>query len=168
MGRVPDDIRIADYDPAWPGRAAEEIRRIAGALGPVRIEHIGSTAVPGLAAKPILDLMVSVGELDLSYVEPLQRWGYAFTPFADSPDRHFFGRPPERPRTHHVHVVVAGGFEERRHLAFRDHLRAHPEAAAAYAAEKRRAAALHPTDIFGYMAAKDAFVQRLEAQALGS
>ena len=167
---MPDDIRIVEYDPAWPARAAEEIKRIAAALGPraMRIEHIGSTSVPGLAAKPILDFLVSVPELDRAYVEPLEALGYRFTPFADSPERHFFGRPPERPRTHHVHVVAAGGEEEHRHLAFRGYLRSHPDAAREYAEAKRVAAAAHPTDIFAYMDAKAGVVERIEAQALAS
>jgi GrpB-like predicted nucleotidyltransferase (UPF0157 family) len=165
---MPDDIRIVDYDPAWPQRAAVEIGRIAPALGPLalRVEHIGSTSVPGLAAKPILDFLVVVDALDRAYVEPLERLGYQFTPFADSPHRHFFGRPPERPRTHHVHVVAAGTHEERTHLAFRDHLRTHPEAAREYAAAKRVAATAHPTDIFAYTDAKAAIVERIEAEAL--
>ena len=163
-------VWIAEYDPNWPAMARAEMARVGAALGEraLRIEHIGSTAVPGLAAKPIIDLLVGVEALDRSYAGAIEALGYVFTPFVDSPERHFFGRPPERPRTHHVHVVVAGGPEEHRHLAFRDFLRAHPAAAAEYAEVKRAAAAAHPDDIFAYMDAKDACVRRLEAQALAS
>jgi GrpB-like predicted nucleotidyltransferase (UPF0157 family) len=163
-------IRIVDYDEGWPRRARSEIRRIEAALGPVavRCEHIGSTSVPGLAAKPIVDLLVSVGSLEPrdAYVEPLEELGYLFVPDPDSPDRHFFARPPERPRTHHVHVCRAGGLEELRHLAFRDYLRAHPEEAAAYEAVKREVAARHRHDRLAYIAGKEAHVRALEERAL--
>src|SRR5689334_21356938 len=104
-------IRIVDYDPTWPALAAAELRRIKEAIGEaaVRVEHMGSTAVPGLAAKPIIDLQLSVDALKPRerYVEPLQELGYLFVPAPESPGRHFFAKPPERPRTHHLHVCEA-------------------------------------------------------------
>jgi GrpB-like predicted nucleotidyltransferase (UPF0157 family) len=164
-------IRIVEHDPAWATQAAQEIARLAAALGDVavRIDHVGSTAVPGLAAKPILDLQVSVTALEPRerYVAPLESLGYLFAPAPDeSPDFHFFGRPPERPRTHHVHVCLAGGAHEHRHLAVRDFLRAHPGEAARYAALKRAVAARHPQDRLAYIAGKEAHVTALEARAL--
>ena len=135
----------------------------------VRLDHVGSTAVPGLAAKPIVDLQVSVAALQpqSSYVEPLEALGYLFVPFATSPEYLFFGRPSERPRTHHLHVCVAGSFEEHRHLAFRDLLRADPAAAARYEAVKRESARLHPEDRVAYMAGKEGVIREIEALALG-
>ena len=163
-------VRIVEPDPAWPRRAAEELERIAQALGPlaVRLEHVGSTAVPGLAAKPILDLQLSVAAIDprASYAEPLERLGYLFVPAPESPDYHFFGRPPERPRTHHLHVCEAGSGHELRHLAVRDYLRVHADEATAYAALKRRLVARHLHDRLAYIAGKDAYVAALEARAL--
>jgi len=163
-------VRIADYDPAWPQEAARELGRVGGALGDlaVRLDHVGSTAVPGLAAKPIVDLQVSVAALEpqTTYVEPLAAVGYLFVPFPDSPEYHFFGKPPKRPRTHHLHVCLAGSREERRHLAVRDFLRADPGEAARYEAVKREAARLHPEDRIAYMEGKDAFVRDLERRAL--
>ncbi|HTT93328.1 MAG TPA: GrpB family protein [Solirubrobacterales bacterium] len=163
-------VRIVAYDPAWPQQAARELARVAAALGElaVRLEHVGSTSVPGLAAKPIVDLQVSVAALEpqAAYVQPLERLGYLFVPFATSPEYHFFGRPPERPRTHHLHVCLAGSREERRHLAVPDYLRAAPEEAARYAAVKRESARLHPEDRIAYMEGKDAFVAELERRAL--
>ena len=163
-------IRIVDHDPAWAGRAREELRRIGDALGPaaVRLEHVGSTAVPGLAAKPILDLQVSVADVadrDV-YVPVLERLGYLFAPAPESPDLHFFGRPRERPRTHHVHVCQAAGAQEHRHLAVRDFLRAHPDEAAAYEAVKRAVAARGPEDRLAYIAGKHDHVVALERRAL--
>jgi GrpB-like predicted nucleotidyltransferase (UPF0157 family) len=170
--RLDPAIRVVEHDPAWPERAAEELRRVAGALGPlaVRLEHVGSTAVPGLAAKPIIDLEVSVAELEPRerYVGPLEGLGYLFAPDPAMPDYHYFGRPPERPRTHHLHVCAAGSLHEHRHLAVRDFLRAHPAEAAAYGALKRELAECHPQDRLAYMAGKDRFVVQLEARALRS
>jgi GrpB-like predicted nucleotidyltransferase (UPF0157 family) len=144
--------------------------RLERALGSVavRVEHIGSTAVPGLAAKPILDLQVSVTSLEprARYLEPLERLGYLFAPNPDSPDRHFFGKPSERPRSHHVHVCEAGSEHARRHLAVRDFLRAYGDEAARYAALKRKIAERHPQDRLAYIAGKERYVRDLEARAL--
>ncbi len=163
-------VRIVEYDPEWPAAAARELRRVGEALGSpaVRLEHVGSTSVPGLAAKPIVDLQVAVKALEpqAAYVEPLEAIGYLFVPFATAPEYHFFGKPPERPRTHHLHVCEAGGFEERRHLAFRDFLRANPVDAARYEAVKREAARLHPEDRLAYMAGKESILLELERRAL--
>jgi GrpB-like predicted nucleotidyltransferase (UPF0157 family) len=162
-------VRIVEYDPGWPEEAEREIARVAAALGEVavRLDHVGSTSVPGLAAKPIIDLQVSVAALEpqAAYVGPLEAIGYLFVPYATSPEYLFFGRPAERPRTHHLHVCVAGSPEERRHLAFRDHLRTHPEDAARYEAVKREAARLHPEDRLAYMAAKEPVLLELERRA---
>jgi GrpB-like predicted nucleotidyltransferase (UPF0157 family) len=163
-------VRIVEYDPAWPGRAEAELRRIQEALGEVavRVDHIGSTAVPGLAAKPILDLQIAVDALEPPerYVEPLTRIGYLFVPAPNSPDHHFFARPPERPRTHHVHVFEAGSERELRHLAVRDFLRAHPDEAERYAALKREVAARHPQDRLAYIDGKEVYMTGLEERAL--
>lgn len=171
MGEERDPaVRIVDYDPAWPGEAARELARVGAALGDlaVRLDHVGSTSVPGLAAKPIVDLQVSVVALEprAAYVDPLESIGYLFVPFATAPEYHFFGRPRERPRTHHLHVCAAGSFEERRHLAVRDYLRAEPAEAARYEAVKRESVRRNPEDRVAYMAGKDGFVKELERRAL--
>jgi len=163
-------VRIVDYDPGWPEEAARELRRVGEALGgrAVRLDHVGSTSVPGLAAKPIVDLQVSVAALEPkdAYVEPLEAIGYLFVLFATAPEYHFFGKPPERPRTHHLHVCLAGSFEELRHLAVRDFLRADPDEAARYEAVKRESARLHPEDRVAYMAGKEDFILAMERRAL--
>jgi GrpB-like predicted nucleotidyltransferase (UPF0157 family) len=163
-------IRIVDYDPEWPARARREMRRIGHALGSVaaRLEHVGSTAVPGLASKPIVDLQLSVAAIEPrdAYVGPLERLGYLFVPAPEAPDYHFFARPPERPRSHHLHVCEAGSEHEHRHLAVRDYLRAHGDEAASYEALKRDVAARHPADRLAYIEGKDEFVTALEARAL--
>jgi GrpB-like predicted nucleotidyltransferase (UPF0157 family) len=163
-------VRIVEYESAWPARAAEELRRLEATLGPVarRVEHVGSTAVPGLAAKPIFDLQLSVAAIEphAPYTEPLERLGYLFAPDPESPDYRFFAKPPQRPRTYHLHVCEAGSEHEFRHLAVRDFLRAHAGEAARYAALKRCVAARHPQDRLAYIEGKGAFVADLEARAV--
>ena len=163
-------IRLCPYDAAWPVRAEAELLRIAAAVGAVavRLEHVGSTAVPGLAAKPILDLQLSVAPLvpRVAYVAPLERLGYLFAGDPDSPDHHFFAWPPERPRSYHVHVCAAGSAHEERHLAVRDYLRAHPAEVAAYAELKRGLVRGHPGDRLAYIEGKHDYVERLEVRAL--
>jgi GrpB-like predicted nucleotidyltransferase (UPF0157 family) len=121
--------------------------------------------VPGLAAKAIIDLMVSAADAEQedAYAPVLEELGYLHAP---SPGFHFFARPHARPRTHHIHVCTAGSDFERRHLAACDYLRAHPDEAAAYAALKREVAERAPQDRIAYIEGKDAYVQALEARAL--
>jgi GrpB-like predicted nucleotidyltransferase (UPF0157 family) len=132
------------------------------------LEHVGSTAVPGLAAKPILDMQLSVAAIEprALYVEPLERLGYLFVPEPQSPDHHFFARPHERPRSHHLHVCEAGSRHELRHLAVRGFLRAHVGEAARYAALKRAVSARHPRDRLAYIDGKDRYLADLEERAL--
>jgi GrpB-like predicted nucleotidyltransferase (UPF0157 family) len=163
-------VRIVDHDPAWADLAALEIRRLEAAVGEgaVRIDHVGSTAVPGQAAKPIVDLQLSVADIGARelYVEPLEGIGYLFAPDPDWPDFHFFGKPAARPRTFHLHVCATGSEHERRHLVLRDYLRAHPEEVARYGALKRDLVARHPEDRLAYIAGKDEYVAALERRAL--
>lgn len=144
--------------------------QVAAALGEVavRTEHVGSTAVPGMAAKPIVDLQVSVAAIEPTerYARPLAELGYLFAPDPESPDFHFFGKPAARPRTFHLHVCAAGSAHELRHLALRDYLRTHPEAARRYGEVKRELVALHPGDRLAYIAGKADYVAALERRAL--
>jgi len=134
----------------------------------MRLEHVGSTAVPGLEAKPILDLQLSVTAIEpfKPYGAPLAALGYLFVPDPELPDYLFFGRPHEQPRSHHLHVCEAGSRHELRHLAVRDFLRTHTEEAARYAALKRALAERHPGDRLAYMAGKGPYLSELEARAL--
>jgi GrpB-like predicted nucleotidyltransferase (UPF0157 family) len=166
-------VRIVDYDPTWPRTAAAEMARIETALGSqtVRVDHVGSTAVPGMAGmagKPIVDLQVAVAEIEPTerYARPLGELGYLFAPDPDSPDFHFFGKPTARPRTFHVHVCAAGSDHELRHLAMRDYLRAQPEEALRYGELKRELVALRPGDRLAYIEGKAGYVAALERRAL--
>jgi GrpB-like predicted nucleotidyltransferase (UPF0157 family) len=163
-------IRVVEYDSEWPIAASEEIGRLREALGSaaVRLEHIGSTSVPGLAAKPILDYLLAVASIEATtvYVDPLEELGYLFARDPETPDFHFFGKPPERPRTHHLHVCEVGSAHELRHLAVRDFLRTHSDEVARYAALKRAIAARHPNDRLAYIEGKEDYMTDLEARAV--
>lgn len=160
---------IVEYDPGWPGMFEEEAERIRAALGDisVRIEHVGSTAVPGLPAKPIIDIQVSVEEMSPRdpFVTALEAIGYTFVADPTDPDHEYFKKEAKGVRTHQIHVCLAGSDWERQHLAFRDHLRGYPEDAARYADLKQRLAAEHPNDILGYIDAKGPFIREIEARA---
>jgi len=166
-------IAIVAYDPAWPDAFEAERNRLQTALGAlaVRIDHHGSTAVPGLAAKPIIDIQISVERLQPigAYAAPLERLGYVHVAHPDDDRCPFFHRPADWPHTHHVHLVEAGGEEERRTLAFRDYLRAHAPAAREYERLKRGlAAAFGGADAAAreaYANAKSEFVARIDALA---
>ena len=163
-------IRIVEYDPCWEQKFEREAAAIRGALGSVavRVDHVGSTSVPGLSAKPIIDINVSVRDITAvdSYRRPLEDLGYLFAPVPESPDFHFFGKPATRPRIYHIHVCEEGSLHERRQLAVRDYLRTHPKEVAAYGAVKQAIAERHPGDRLGYIAEKDPYVEALERRAL--
>ena len=168
-------LKIVAYDLAWPPAFEAEAARLKAALGSVarRIDHHGSTSVPGLAAKPIIDIQISVAALQpmAPFKERLETAGYIHVPDADDSFCPFFHRPSGWPHTHHVHVVEAGGTEERRTLAFRDYLRGHDETAREYERLKRNLIGeIGPTDRESreaYARAKSAFVERIVALALG-
>jgi len=170
-----DAIRIVDYDRAWPRLFQAEHDQLVEALSGeavIAIEHFGSTAVPGLAAKPVIDILVAVPDLAqarAAFPDRLASLGYRF--WADNPktDRLFFvkGLPPEGAgRTHHVHVTQTDG-EMWHRLAFRDFLRANPTEAAAYAVLKRQLAAELGSNRDAYTDAKEAFIARIMALATG-
>ena len=149
------EIVIAEPDPAWPARFEAERARIERALGPVRVQHIGSTAVPGLAAKPIVDILVAVADPDdeAAFLPALQRAGYVLR--VREPG-HRMLRTPERDV--HVHVWAAGSPDVERHLAFRDRLREDAGARAAYEALKRDLARRDWKDMNAYADAKSELI----------
>jgi GrpB-like predicted nucleotidyltransferase (UPF0157 family) len=160
-------VRVVAWRSEWPELFARERARLATVFdGPgERIEHVGSTSVAGLAAKPIIDIMVGVKALDdvEARIGALEALGYQYVPEYESeiPERRYFRRPHRRPRTHHVHCVVLGGRLWTRHLAFRDHLRAHPDDAEAYGRLKRRLARRSAQDRSAYLEGKDPFIRRI-------
>jgi GrpB-like predicted nucleotidyltransferase (UPF0157 family) len=168
-----DPVAIVAYDPLWPGRFETWRERLARTIGSpaLRIEHIGSTAVPGLAAKPVVDIQVSVPDVadEDSYVPAIESVGFGLRYRNEGLGWRYFRPPPGLPREAQVHVCSVDSESERLHLLFRDYLRAHPAEADAYAAAKRVAAARHRDDRIAYTDAKDAFIhpalRRAEAWA---
>jgi GrpB-like predicted nucleotidyltransferase (UPF0157 family) len=169
-----DEVEVVDYDPRWPALFDQEAKRLRATLDPsliVGLEHFGSTAVPNLSAKPIIDILIAVRSLAdarASFVEALQNLDYVY--WAENPkqDRLFFvkGMPPFGPgRSHHVHVTELHGAMWQR-LAFRDYLRAHPEEARTYGQLKRRLATEHPTDREAYTGAKSAYIETVMRKAI--
>ena len=154
--REGDRIEILHYDPDWPNRYDRWRERIQSTVGAaaVTIEHVGSTSVPGLSAKPIIDIQVAVRDLrdEPAYVPGLEQAGVQLR---SRDDYHRYFRPfPEQPRDVHVHVCAVGSDWEREHLLFRDYLRAHQPARIAYAAAKRQAASVWSDDGVAYTDAK--------------
>jgi GrpB-like predicted nucleotidyltransferase (UPF0157 family) len=162
-------ITIVDYDPDWPARFEAEATRLREALGSVavRIDHVGSSAVPGLPAKPIVDIQVSVRQLEpmIAYRLPLEGLGYEYEADPNMEDYRFF-RGSARPRLVHIHVCEAGSFHERRHLAFRDWMRTHPGDAQRYAALKQRLAAREWASADAYADAKGPFIDEIVRRAV--
>ena len=164
------EVKVVPYDPAWPRMFREEAAGIRQALGGcvVEIFHMGSTSVPGLAAKPVIDILPVVTSLEeADRRRPwLEAMGYEWMGEWGIPGRRFLRKGGEQ-RTHHLHIFSPQSEGEiRRHLAVPAYLRAHPQAALEYARLKTELAARFPRDIDGYCDGKDAFVKQLEREAL--
>ena len=164
------EIQVVPYDPSWPSRYRREAALLREALGDclVEIHHIGSTSVPGLWAKPIIDILpvvTAVEEADRRRAA-LEALGYEYLGEFGIPGRRYLRKGGEH-RTHQVHLFDRESRDEiRRHLAVPAYLRCHPDAARDYAQLKRRLARRFPRDIDGYCDGKDAFVKALERAAL--
>ncbi len=163
-------IVVTPYSPAWDAAYKAEAEKIKNILGEecTAIHHIGSTAVPGLAAKPIIDIMPVVR--DISKVDALnpsfEKIGYECMGEFGIPGRRYFRKGGES-RTHQVHIFEAGNTRDiQRHLAVREYLRKHPDTARQYGELKTLFAQKFPSDIEGYCNGKDAFMKELEKLAL--
>ncbi len=161
-------VIIVPYDPEWPGMFAKLGAALRGALGDIalRIDHIGSTSIPGLDAKPIIDVQISVASLEPvdPFRIPLESLGYVWR--SNNPEltkRYFREKPGER-RTH-IHVRRAGSFSEQFPLLFRDYMRAHPDELRPYAEMKYRLAEQYGEDREGYTVAKGPFVWEVVRKA---
>ena len=174
---IAEDVAIKPYDPRWPELFRQERDHLLACLPHdlvKRVEHFGSTAIPGLAAKPVVDMLVEVASLDetRSRIVPiLEAQGYEYlwrpTHGEDGPPFYawFIKRDPAGARTHHIHMVEASFEEHWRRLLFRDYLIEHPEVAKAYETLKRQLAADHPNDRVAYTNGKAAFIQSITTQA---
>lgn len=167
-----EPIDIAPYSPRWPEDFAREQSVVAQALAPWLIgvpEHIGSTAVPGLAAKAVIDVMAPVASLEDSVGAIAAAAGIGYQHFPYKPDQmHWFCKPSPAHRTHHLHLVPLGSRLWAERLAFRDALRASADLRRAYGSLKLRLAAEHRHDRKAYTDGKSAFVAQVVNQVLGT
>jgi GrpB-like predicted nucleotidyltransferase (UPF0157 family) len=166
-------VHIVPYDHDWPSRFEAErtllIQAIGSWLVAASVEHIGSTAIPGLDAKPVIDIMAGVESLDSSRaaLAVLERHQYCYAPYRTEV-MHWLCKPSPAQRTHHLHLVPVGSPLWNEQLAFRDYLRSHADVALEYAALKRRLAETHRLDREAYTTAKAPFVRRVLREALRS
>ena len=158
-------IRIVDYDPKWPSMYEMEEELILSTVGRVviELEHVGSTAVPGLGAKPIIDIMAAVRRIDdaVEIIEPLAAIGYEYVAEYEEfvPERRYFRKGAPEPASHHLHVVEPTTHFWKDHLLLRDYLRAAPEEARAYQAFKRDLARKITQDRVAFTDAKTSFIE---------
>ena len=168
-------IEVIDYDPNWVAAFEKEAATLTAIFGDrlVAVHHIGSTSVRGLAAKPVIDILVVLDDTkDINTFDAaMEAVGYRVrgecldAPVPGTPGRFYFSKETNGVRTHHVHACAEGHPEIFDKLAFRDYLRAHTKEAAAYRDLKQRVAIEHRLDNIGYMRAKDAFVKSTLSEA---
>lgn len=160
-------ILLVDYDPQWPILFEQEKERIIAAVGSyvLIVEHIGSTAVPGLAAKPGIDIGIGIQnwEMSLFLIPHVERLGYVYEPALEQllPQRRFFWKGTPTVHTYHLHLVEADNPVLVRPLQFRDDLRKHPDAAAEYGALKKQSAKSCGQDMEAYVTGKTGFVENV-------
>ena len=168
-----DDIILTDYDPRWPQLFEQEANHLRALLTDdliLRVEHVGSTAIPDMAAKPVIDMLVEIPSFDQAQqmaIPKLQAQGYEYIWRSDRPPGHmmFIKKSSSNgDRTHHLHMAPAGHKLWER-LYFRDYLRAQPEEAHHYQQLKRNLANRFPTDREAYTHGKSEYVQRITAKA---
>lgn len=164
-GLTPGSVVLAEHNPQWAVLYEEEAARLREALGSVVLgmEHYGSTSIPGIKAKPIIDILVGVRRLDdaLDHIAAMSAIGYDYAADAGVPRHHIFGKGVAR--THIVHFVEYDSDRWHEAVRFRDRLRAEPDEAAAYERLKTELAAMHPNDRAAYTEGKTSFVERVQA-----
>ena len=162
-----DPIVVVDYNANWCNQYEQEKQQILLALGDsvTNIQHIGSTAVPGLAAKPVIDMLLGLKQIPplLSHISSLAAMGYSYYGELGIPDRHYFRRG--MPRTHQIHAVLTDGEFWQRHILFRDFLRSHPEAAQRYETLKRKLTQEFECDRTNYTNSKTPLIEQLLVEA---
>lgn len=164
------EVEVVPHDPRWRDAFEAEAKRVAAALGEnvVAVHHIGSTAIPDIYAKPVVDLLVEVR--DVAGVDgrspAMEALGYeVMGEFGIHGRRYFRKDDREGIRTHNIHAFEAGSAEVGRHLAFRDYMIAHPGDAQRYSELKRRLAEEHPRSLDAYMDGKDGFIKEMDGRA---
>jgi GrpB-like predicted nucleotidyltransferase (UPF0157 family) len=162
-------VQVVPHDPNWSKLFQAEADTIAAVLGRevMAVHHIGSTAIPNISAKPIIDILVEVPDIEKmdEFNEEMIRLGYWPQGEFGIPGRRFFVRGDDSARTHHVHIFQTGDPKVESHLNFRDYMIAHPQVAQAYGRLKEELAQEFPEDIEGYMEGKDGFIKKIDKKA---
>lgn len=163
-------VEVAIHNPQWRDAFEEEAKHLAATLGEniVAIHHIGSTAIHGIYAKPVIDMLIEVR--DITEVEArssaMKLLGFEVMGEFGIPGRRYFRKDNQAGiRTHQVHTFESGSAQVTRHLAFRDFLNTHPEEAQKYSELKRKLAAEHPKNMDGYIDGKDDFIKEIDRRA---
>ena len=169
LGLERDKVVLVPYQSVWAQRFEREKVRLEEVIGEhiLDIQHIGSTAVPGLSAKPILDIGVAVENFEKAsaLVSPIEKLGYTYRGENGIPRRHYFVKGPPNKKTCHLHMFEEVDEEWATHLLFRDYLRTHPKVAAAYQQLKEDLAAKYPNDREAYTDGKHKFIQKALGKA---
>ncbi|MFP4007701.1 MAG: GrpB family protein [Spirulinaceae cyanobacterium] len=167
LGLADGELKFVEYDPMWADLFAQEKQKLEAVLGDrvLDIQHIGSTAIPGMIAKPILDLSIAVDNFETARncIEPITGLGYQYLGEYGIARRHYFTK--NQPRTHQIHVFEMSSWEWQRHLLLRDYLIQYPEKAQAYADLKCRLYEEHQGDRAAYQVGKDEFLTQIEKEA---
>jgi len=167
FGLSSGQLRLAPYEPNWPLLFLAEKERLFASLGNyiLDVQHIGSTSIPGMPAKPILDIGVAVTNFEEAArcVPLMKQLGYQYKGENGIPRRHYFVKGD--PRTHHLHMLEIESEEWKHHLFFRDYLRANSASAQAYAKLKQELASQFASDRHAYQNGKDSFIQTVLHQA---
>lgn len=166
-----EPVVIVPYDSQWPEKFEEEKKLIQETIGKYitgEINHVGSTAIPGLSAKPIIDIMVGVESLEASKpaIALLEKINYCYYPYK-AQFMHWFCKPSPEHRTHHLHLIPTASPEYKAKIAFRDYLRANPQVRQAYEDLKTKKAEQFRNDREAYTQAKTDFVKRSVREVLG-
>src|SRR5579871_440110 len=163
LGLSSEIVFVCPYTPEWRQVFIEEQARLHACVGNdvLDIQHVGSTSIPGMAAKPILDIAIAVADFEgaARCVQPLELLGYLYRGENGIPRRHYFVKGD--PRTHHVHMVEIQSENWATMICFRDYLRQHPDVAQAYEALKQRLAEQFPTNRIAYQEGKEVFIQQV-------
>lgn len=165
------EVRVEAYNKQWPRLFKDEMERILPILKDeiIAAHHIGSTSIPGMWAKPIIDILLEVKDIAKidDYNNLMNELGYEPRGELGIPGRRYFSREsPVDVRTHHIHAFQSGDHNIERHLAFKEYMIAHPEDARSYSELKKRLAKKYPRDIDSYIAGKEKFVDEMESKAI--
>jgi GrpB-like predicted nucleotidyltransferase (UPF0157 family) len=162
-------VQLSHYKPEWKELYKKERKLLRSSIGKyiLDIQHVGATSIPGVVAKPIIDIAIGVKSLSIvkRLIKPLKELGYEYKGTAGVPGRHFFPKGSERNRTHYLHMERLGSKNWKNHILFRDYLRRHKEAVKEYNKLKEKLAKEYKNERESYTAKKSVFIQKILKKA---